>query len=191
MKYFTMTLAFLVSITGIFANDGGYAASSALTPIAIENVSLDYERLFISRNNGNFEVQTELHLNNQGNKTEEYTLGFEYYHDGFDGDVNSPTRFSAHILLVNGQPIKYEYRYDETRNISVLLYKATLKAGINIIYHNYTIASGFGSDAGHFKYILTTGSRWKGKRIKDIEIFINLLGCIGFEIGRASCRERV
>jgi hypothetical protein len=186
MKKILFASLLIISVNCIIANDGGYAASAALTPIDIENVSLDYERLFISRNNGNYEIQAELHLNNQSNKTEEYTLGFEYYHDGFDGDVNSPTRFSAHILLVNGHPIKYEYRYDETRNISVLLYKATLKAGMNIIYHNYTIQLGFGMALGHFKYILTTGSRWKGKTIKDIEIFINLTGWISFDTNSLS-----
>lgn len=180
IKIVTVLVILFLCASGGYANDGGYAQTSLLQPIDIDTVALDYERLFISKDGDDYVVEAELHLNSYQKTEETFFLGFEYIHEGLDYGEKDPTEFSPHILLVNGTSLQYEYRFDEERQISVLLYEATLKPGLNKIYHKYTVPQGVGTAEGFFHYILSTGARWKGNVIRDIEIFIKIEGEIIF-----------
>jgi hypothetical protein len=80
--------------------------------------------------------------------------------------------FNEFSLVVNDEPQDFTYRFDEQYKVHTLLYTPKFIPGKNIIFHEYILYAGNGSAYGKFEYILTTGARWKGGVIGEIEIII-------------------
>jgi len=166
---------FLIFLTTFcYSNDGGYElVGDSLHPINIIDVSLDYERLIFLRRNGYWEIEVYIELNNQTNSILEPLIGFEFHYQYGPLNDFSLNMFDNYILLVNGEPQQFKLTVNwNVDSNCVLLYSPILRPGINKVYHKYTLYEGYESAEGFVSYILETGSRWKNRIIKEIEIFI-------------------
>jgi hypothetical protein len=188
MKIRLLSIVLILIKISIYANDGGIAiVSGTLYPVDIANVSMDYERLFITCKQNHFEIEAYIELYNHNTANSEPLLGFEF-HEGtlmsqfMKRSVSDVIR--EFILLVNNEPQIFEYGVQhEYGLIHTLIYRPRLNPGKNTIYHKFQLPYGGGSFAGVVSYILKTSSRWKDGVIKNLEIFIrsDFNTIIGFE----------
>ena len=169
----------ITASTAIFANDGGIEyVGGSLVPINITTVSMDYERIFITLKRDHFDVEVYIELNNHESAAIDPLLGFEFglggLLGGMQGSFNIREKIKEFALLVNDDPQRFELgtRGEERDQYLTLIYRPRLNPGINTVYHKFQMPYGFGSAAGVVTYILTTGSRWKGGVIGNLEIFI-------------------
>jgi hypothetical protein len=175
-------IVLLVPLAYSHANDGPYALiGDTLHPQTSTEISLDYERLIITHDNGAFEVDVYIELYNHSDTVLEPAVGFEFAQAPVYREIFSAYSFRNFVLLVNNVPQSFSFEFvedltdngggEETFGTSILLYRPKLNPGINKIYHNYKLDREFNAP-GYFQYILKTGSRWKGGTIKDFEIIV-------------------
>lgn len=173
MKRLAFFIILCLIINSLYANDGGYTLSGdSIHPINLLNVSVEYERIIISKNNS-YEIEVYMELFNHTNTEINEYIGFEF-ENGSNLFYVEPTQFTNFILLFNNEIQKYDYKYDKKNYVHTLLYRPVIKPGKNIIFHKYKLDPGFGTSQGYFEYLLKTSKRWKDGLIKKLDIIIKI-----------------
>lgn len=179
----------------LIANDGRYLSNgSVIFPMQDNNIELTKEVLSFSCRNKKSQVHIQFTFDNKENIEKKILVGFQApnsYGDVDDFTLNNPS-IQNFTIQFEGNIIPYTVKMAECEDcplkdagsiklnqasmgIFVYLFEITFKPGINIINHSYEFQASERVDIKEvYNYILTTGAKWKNKKIKDLTVEIDL-----------------
>ncbi len=187
---FILTLAFCA-----FGNDGVYLTKgSVIYPTQETKITLDKEILSFKIIDRIAYVNIQFQFNNPENTDRKLLIGFQA--PTATGDVSDAlsnlNQINNFRIIQNGQILPYKLKATECEDcelkepeefhfsqsepgIFVYLFEITFKPGLNQINHSYNFpASNNVAMDEFYNYILTTGSKWAGGKIKDLTIHIDM-----------------
>lgn len=195
MKTTLSTILILILTFYAHGNDGVYLTSgSVIYPTQETKISLDKEVLSFTVKDRVAYIDIQFQLNNPENRDRKLLIGFQA--PGAAGDVPDSVSNSNQIrnftIIQNGQILPYRLKAAECEDcelkdpkdfqfsqsmpgIFVFLFEITFKPGLNQINHSYNFpASNNVAFDQFYNYILTTGSKWAGGKIKDLTVHIDM-----------------
>ncbi len=195
MKTTLTAILFLILTFPVFGNDGVYLTrGGVIYPIKETKVSLDKEILSFTIRNSVAYVDIQFEFNNPEKTERKLLIGFQAPTAG--GDVSELISNSNQItdfkIIQNGQILPYqlkaaecedcelkdpkEFHFSQSESgIFVFLFEITFKPGLNRINHSYNFPASSSIDLNQiYNYILTTGSKWAGGKIKDLTLNIDM-----------------
>lgn len=194
MKNLLFSILLLGTFLSAYANDGVYLSSgSTIYPINETKISLEKEILSFKVINEEAQVTVYFEFYNPESVTRKLKVGFQA--PSPSGDVVDATSNSAPIknFRIQNQerlvPFKLlaaecencnlkdtsELRFSQNETgIYVYLFEVEFKPGLNIIQHSYSYpASSNVSIDQLYDYILKTGSKWSGGKIRDFKLQVD------------------
>ena len=195
MKTTLSTILILILTFSAFGNDGVYLTrGSVIYPTQETKISLDKEILSFTVRDRLAYVDIQFHFNNPENIERKLLIGFQA--PTATGDVSevlsNSNQISNFTIVQNEQILPYQLKAAECEDcelkdpkdlyfsqmdpgVFVFLFEITFKPGLNEINHSYSFpASNNVSFDQFYNYILTTGSKWAGGKIKDLTINIDM-----------------
>lgn len=195
MKPLLPTILILVISFSSFGNDGVYLTKGGVIyPVQETSVSLDKEILSFTIKEHIAYVAIRFEFNNPENIERKLLVGFQAPTAGGDvpDSLSNTNQIQNFMIIQNGMILPYILKATECdtcelkdpknfnfsqidQGLFVYLFEITFKPGINQIHHSYSFpASNNVSFDQFYKYILTTGSKWAGERIKDLTVNIDM-----------------
>ena len=185
----------LISSFSSFGNDGVYLTrGGVIYPTQETKISLDKEILSFTVKDKIAYVKIQFEFNNPENTERKLLVGFQA--PTAAGDVSDSLSNMNHIknftIIQNGTILPYtlkaadcdscelktpnELHFSQfNTGLFVFLFEITFKPGMNRINHSYSFpASNNVSFDQFYNYILTTGSKWAGERIKSLTVNIDM-----------------
>ncbi|GAB5416086.1 MAG: YARHG domain-containing protein [Crocinitomicaceae bacterium] len=178
-----------------FANDGAYyTRGGSIFPMQETKISMDKEELSFVVRDGVAEARIRFEFFNPENTARTLKVGFQAPSAAGDvlDSISNSVEIKDFIIMQNGHILPYEIKVAECEDcelkdpgelefsqfnpgIYVFLFEVTFQPGKNVINHSYAFpkSSNVEFDAS-FNYILTTGSKWAGKKIKDFTLNIDM-----------------
>jgi hypothetical protein len=179
----------------VFGNDGVYLTrGSVIYPTQETKILLEKEILSFTIRDRIAYVDIQFEFNNPENKERKLLIGFQA--PSAAGDVSDSTsnlnQISNFTIIQDNKILPYKIKAAECEDcelkdpsvfhfsqfepgIFVFLFEITFKPGLNRINQSYSFpASNNVSFDQFYNYILTTGSKWANKTIKDLTININI-----------------
>lgn len=198
MKYLSklIPLLFLCLISHfLFGNDGSYyTRGGVIYPIKETKISIEREILSFTVKDNVCTVNIYFEFLNPENIERNLQVGFQA--PNAIGDVDSVTRNSNQIsdfkVFANDKILSYEMKIAdcdscelrEMKNMNfsqasmgvyVFLFNVNFKPGINKIYHSYSFPASNSVEYNQiYNYILTTGAKWAGSKIKNLSVQFDL-----------------
>jgi hypothetical protein len=195
MKTTLSTILILILTFSAFGNDGVYLTrGSVIYPTQETKISLDKEILSFTVGDRVGYVDIQFQFNNPENTERKLLIGFQA--PTAAGDVSdalsNSNQISDFTIVQNGQILPYKLKAAECEDcelkdpkdfhfsqfepgVFVFLFEITFKPGLNEINHSYSFpASNNVSMDQFYNYILTTGSKWAGEKIKDLTVNIDM-----------------
>ena len=195
MRRFLALLFILTAVFFTYGNDGVYLThGSVIYPTQETSIFLDKEILSFKVRDRMAYVDIQFEFNNPEAKERKLLIGFQA--PGASGDVpdsvSNGNQIADFRIVQNGKILPYTLKAAECEEcelqdpksfhftqsspgIFVFLFEITFKPGLNQINHSYNFpASGNVSIDQFYNYILTTGSKWAGGKIKDLTIKIDM-----------------
>lgn len=194
IKLILSTILFLTFCNSAFPNDGIYLTSgNTIYPITETKISLEKEVLNFSIDEGYADVNIYFEFFNPETTSRKLKVGFQA--PSTVGDVTDRYANNSQIqnfkIQVDYNLIPYELKAAECEScdlkdtseinlskfaagVFVYLFEIDFKPGINRIQHSYSYpASNNMSIDQIYDYILKTGAKWAGERIKDFRLQID------------------
>jgi hypothetical protein len=180
------------TISYVSANDGMYLTKGgAIYPTKETKISMDKEHLSFKVVDGKCSVNIAFEFNNPEKVERKLLIGFQA--PTAVGDVDEDTQASNMIegfqVMQNNQILPYTLKIAECEDcelvnigdwkpahqaddgVFVYLFEVTFQPGMNKINHSYSFPASSSVYANQFyNYILTTGAKWAGGKIKDLTI---------------------
>ncbi|MCO6163815.1 YARHG domain-containing protein [Flavobacterium sp. NRK F7] len=191
---YCILLLFLTYIS--YANDGVYLThGGVIYPTKETKIALEKEILsFKVSPEGVASVTIQFTFNNPENISRKLLIGFQAPTSVGDvsNEMKNRNQISNFIILQNEKILPYEIKKAECENcelknvneidfvetevgVFVYLFEITFKPGMNEIQHSYEFPYSSNVAINEFyNYILTTGSKWAGGKIKDLTITIDM-----------------
>lgn len=187
---------FLLGATPLMANDGAYLMyGGAIYPTKETTISMDKENLSFTVADQMCTVDIYFEFNNPENTPKKLMVGFQA--PGAFGDVELDRMTMNEIrdfrIMHNNAVLPYELKIAKcadcplqevdqvTSNhqaddyVFVFLFEVTFQPGLNTINHSYSFPASTSVMYDEFyNYILTTGSKWAGGKIKDLTVSFDL-----------------
>jgi hypothetical protein len=193
-NYLTTFLLTILTLS-VFGNDGVYLSrGSAIYSTQETKISLERENLSFTVRDKIAQVDIQFEFNNPENKERKLLVGFQA--PSAVGDVTDETcnkiLISDFRILKDGEILPYqlkaaqcadcelkepkEFHFSQKETgVFVYLFEVDFKPGINRINHSYSFpASNNVVFDEIYNYILTTGSKWAGRTIKDLTVQIDM-----------------
>ncbi len=191
-----VVLTFLLVIGKSFANDGMYLTKGgAIYPTKETKISMDKEHLSFKVIDGRCSVNIAFEFNNPEKTERKLLIGFQA--PSAAGDVNLEQQSNNMIhdftIMQNGEILPYTLKVadcedcelkdistwkpenQEDVGIFVYLFEVTFQSGVNKINHSYSFPASSSVYANQiYNYILTTGAKWAGGKIKDLTVDLDL-----------------
>lgn len=198
MKKITTVILLIINAISCLGNDGVYLSNGGVIyPVKETKISLEKEILsFTVRDNVAF-VNIQFEFNNPESKERKLLIGFQAPTP--EGDVSdsicNTNLISNFTIVKDGVILPYTVKaakcedcrledFKEPENIHfsqfdpgvfVFLFEVIFKPGINMIQHSYSFPASHGVAFDEtYGYILTTGSKWAGGKIKDLIVKIDM-----------------
>jgi hypothetical protein len=192
----TISILLILFLTfSVYGNDGVYLTRGGVFyPTKETNISLDKEILSFTIKDGIAFVTIQFEFNNPENTERKLLIGFQA--PSARGDVSDSicnlNQLYDFKIVQNGQILPYklkatdcedcelkdpkEFHFSQFESgIFVYLFEITFKPGLNKINHSYSFPSSNNVSFDRFyNYILTTGSKWAGGKIKDLTVTIDM-----------------
>lgn len=188
----------------LLANDGAYLSNgSSIYPMQETKISMDKEVLSFKVVNGRCDVNVHFEFNNPENQTRKVLVGFQAPQSV--GDVSEEqiqqVQIFDFIVSQGGKILPYQLKTAECEDcelldkttiesdqggsyIFVYLFEVEFAPGITVIDHSYSFKAGSNVMTEEiYRYILTTGSKWSGAKIKDLTVNIDLGNDTYFYVG--------
>ncbi|MCX2679284.1 YARHG domain-containing protein [Galbibacter sp. EGI 63066] len=185
----------LILTFSVFGNDGAYLTrGSVIYPTQETKISLEKEILSFKIKDRVAYVNIQFEFNNPENTDRKLLIGFQA--PTAAGDVSDSlsnlNQINNFTIIQNGKILPYQLKAAECEDcelkdpkdfhfsqsetgIFVFLFEITFKPGLNQINHSYNFpASSNVSFDRFYNYILTTGSKWAGGKIKDLTVNIDM-----------------
>ena len=195
MKKILSTILTLILTFSAFGNDGVYLTKgSVIYPTQETKITLDKEILSFTVRDRVAYVNIQFQFNNPENIDRKLLIGFQA--PTALGDVSDSlsnlNQINDFMIIQNGQILPYKLKAAECEDcelknpkdlhfsqmepgIFVFLFEITFKPGLNQINHSYNFPASNNVVMDEFyNYILTTGSKWAGGKIKDLTINIDI-----------------
>ncbi|MGB0868907.1 MAG: YARHG domain-containing protein [Flavobacteriales bacterium] len=195
MKKILFILLVSILIGTVRGNDGVYLTHGGMIyPTKETKISMDKEILSFTVKNRMAYVDIQFQFNNPEEIDRKLMIGFQA--PSGEGDISDSLSQSNQIknftIVQNGQILRYKLKAAECEEcelkkpkdfhfsqfesgVFVFLFEITFKPGINQINHSYSFpASNNVAMDQFYNYILTTGSKWAGSKIKDLTINIDM-----------------
>ena len=178
-----------------FGNDGVYLTrGSVIYPTQETKISLDKEILSFTVKNRVAFVDIQFQFNNPENTDRKLLIGFQAPTAAGDvsDSLSNHNQINDFMIIQNGQILPYKLKASECEDcelkdpkefhfsqmgpgIFVFLFEITFKPGLNQINHSYNFPASNNVVMDEFyNYILTTGSKWAGGKIKNLTINIDM-----------------
>lgn len=192
----TFTILFTLFMTLFaFGNDGVYLTHGGIIyPTKESKVSLDKEILSFSVQDKVCRVDILFEFNNPENVERKLIIGFQAPTAAGDvsDNVSNTNQISDFTILANGKILPYQLKVatcedcelkepkdiefsQSEQGVFVYLFELTFKPGINKINHSYSFPASSNVEYDQFyNYILTTGSKWAGGKIKNLTVSFDL-----------------
>lgn len=191
-----ISVVFILCMTlAVFGNDGVYnTRGGVIYPIKESKISLEKEVLSFTVRDKVCRVDISFEFNNPESVERKLTIGFQA--PTAVGDVSDKISNTNQItdfkILSNGQSLPFKVKAAEGENVElkepkdlhftqlkqgvfVYLFELSFKPGLNKINHNYTFpASSNVSFTQLYNYILTTGAKWSGGKIKNLTVLVDM-----------------
>lgn len=195
MKTIISILLILILTFPVYGNDGVYLTRGGVFyPTQETTISLDKEILSFIVRDGIAFVNVQFEFNNPENRERKLLIGFQA--PAASGDVSDSLCNLNQIydfkIIQNGQIVPFKIKATDCEDcelkdpnqfhfsqfdpgIFVYLFEITFKPGLNQINHSYAFPSSNNVSFDRFyNYILTTGSKWAGGKIKELTVTIDL-----------------
>jgi hypothetical protein len=191
----TILILILTLTFTAFGNDGVYLTrGSVIYPTQETKISLDKEILSFSVKDRVAYVDIQFLFNNPENTDRKLLIGFQAPTAAGDvsDSLSNANQISNFTIIQDGQILPYRLKAAECEDcelkdpkdfqfsqfepgVFVFLFEITFKPGLNQINHSYGFpASNNVSFDQFYNYILTTGSKWAGGKIKDLTMNIDM-----------------
>jgi len=198
MKKITTIILIIINAISCLGNDGVYLSNGGVIyPVKETKISLEKEMLSFTVRDGVAFVNIQFEFNNPESKERKLLIGFQA--PSAAGDVSdsiSNTNLISNFTIVkDGIILPYtvkaanceDCQLEELKNkeavhfsqtdpgVFVFLFEVVFKPGMNKIQHSYSFpASSNVSFDETYSYILTTGAKWAGGKIKDLTVKIDM-----------------
>ena len=193
-KHLLLIFVFLIFL--LYGNDGAYRSSGGIIyPINEETITLESEFLSFKVVDDVCYVNIQFIFNNPLEKPKKVLTGFQA--PGSSGDLGADektNRIEKFKIFFENELISYTLKrayeengelydekdfvqedYEENSGIYVYLFEIDFKPGENIVNHSYSFpASSSVLCQKSFSYILRTGAKWSGNKIKDLKVEIDM-----------------
>lgn len=189
-NYSILFVALLLHLT-LWANDGAYfSEGSIFYPMEDTNISIEKEILHFDCSGDKATVNVHFQFLNPDNTPQTIYVGFVA--PSIDGDVTGLDENTSQItdftVMQNGKMLPYELKKaacedcplkepneldfsEGNYGVFVYLFEITFQTGLNTIQHSYKFPPSMMVYINEqYSYILTTGAKWAGNRIKDFQI---------------------
>lgn len=191
-----MSVLFILCMTlSVFGNDGVYnTRGGVIYPTKESKISLENEILSFTVRDNVCRVDISFEFNNPESVERKLMIGFQA--PTAVGDMSDEIRNTNQItdfkILSNGQTLPFKVKVAEgedselkepkeihfsqlKQGVFVYLFELSFKPGLNKINHSYTFpASSNVLFSQFYNYILTTGAKWSGGKIKNLTVQIDL-----------------
>jgi hypothetical protein len=195
MKTAITTILILILTFSVYGNDGVYLTRGGIIyPTKESKISLDREVLSFRVQDKVCRVDILFEFNNPENVERKLMVGFQAPTAVGDvsDDISNTNQIADFKILANGQILPYKLRAAECEDcelkeprdfqfsqfeqgVFVYLFELTFKPGLNKINHSYSFpASSNVAFDQFYNYILTTGSKWAGGKIKNLTVSFDL-----------------
>lgn len=195
MKQAIVTILTLILTISVYGNDGIYLTrGGVIYPTSENKISLDREILAFTVQGKNCRVDILFEFNNPENIDRKLMVGFQAPTAVGDvpEDICNTNQITDFTIISNGQVLPYKLKAAECEDcelkepnkirfsqgeqgVFVYLFELTFKPGLNKINHSYTFPSSSNVEFDEFyNYILTTGSKWAGGKIKNLTVSFDL-----------------
>lgn len=194
MKATITTILIFILTLSVHGNDGAYLMrGGVIYPAKESKISLDKEVLSFNVNSNSCHVDILFEFNNPETIERKLMIGFQS--PTATGDVDEKLANTNQItdfkIMVDGQLLPYklkatqcedcelkdpgEFRFSQGRQgVFVYLFEVTFKPGLNQINHSYSFPASSDVETDQiYNYILTTGAKWAGGKIKDLTVNFN------------------
>lgn len=195
MKKHLLGLYFLLFSGVLSANDGAYfSGGGAIYPIKESSISMEKEILSFQVIDRQCYVTIHFEFLNPGNETKKLLVGFQAPQavgDVTDDEIKYPQIFD---FMVSQDQILLPYQlktaacedcelsdkqtidsHQAGLNVFVYLFEIEFKPGITKIDHSYRFKAGSSVMTNQiYDYILKTGAKWAGGKIKDLTVNIDM-----------------
>ena len=191
MKTTITTILTLILTISVYGNDGVYLTRGGIIyPTTESKISLDREILSFSVQDKVCRVDILFEFYNPENIDRKLLVGFQA--PTAAGDVSeeicNTNQIANFTIISNGQVLPYKLKAAECENcelketkdiyfsqmepgVFVYLFELTFKPGLNKLNHSYTFPSSSNVVFDQiYNYILTTGAKWAGGKIKNLTV---------------------
>lgn len=197
MKALFILFSFFLLSSKTLANDGVYLTrGGAIYPFKETKISIEREILSFTVRDGICTVDVYFEFNNPEKENRRLQVGFQAPTAVGDVDsTNSNTNMISNFTIFSeGKLVPYQLKIAECedcelRNLEpnnlnfgqgnqglfVYLFNIDFKPGINKISHSYSFPESRNIAINEiYNYILTTGSKWSGNKIKNLTVQFDL-----------------
>ncbi len=195
MKITLATFLIFILTFQLVGNDGAYLThGSAIYPTKETKISMDREILSFTVRNGIAYVNIQFEFYNPEKTERKLLLGFQAPSAGGDvtDSLSNVNQIADFRIVQNGQILPYtlkaaeceecelkdpsEIQFSQSLNgLFIYLFEITFQPGITKINHSYNFPASSNIDLNEmYDYILTTGSKWAGGKIKDLTVNIDM-----------------
>ena len=178
-----------------YANDGSYLThGSVIYPTKETKIALDKEILSFTVKDGIAYVNIQFTFNNPENIARKLLVGFQAPSGSGDipEEMSNQNQINDFTIFQNDKILPYQLKVAECEDcelknpneiqfnqsetgIFVFLFEITFTPGFNQINHSYNFPYSSNVAMNEFyNYILTTGSKWAGGKIKDLTVTIDM-----------------
>lgn len=195
MKKYILSICFLALSIGSFANDGAYYSGGGIIyPLKESTISMEKEILSFRVINQQCYVTVHFEFLNPGNESKKLLVGFQAPQavgDVTDDEIKYP-QISDFMVSQNQALLPYTLKTAECedcplsdkqtihsnqagQHVFVYLFEVEFQPGITHIDHSYRFRAGSAvmTDQIH-SYILKTGAKWAGGKIKDLTVNLDM-----------------
>ncbi|MNJ83611.1 hypothetical protein D3C87_10330 [compost metagenome] len=195
MKSFFACILFLQFSLGVSANDGAYfSGGGVIYPIKESNISMEKEILSFQVIDEQCYVTIHFEFLNPGKESKKLLVGFQAPQaagDVTENDIKYPQIFDF-MVSQNQTLLPYQLKtaacedcelsdkqtidgHQAGINVFVYLFEIEFKPGITQIDHSYRFKAGSNVMTDQiYNYILKTGAKWAGGKIKDLTVTIDM-----------------
>ncbi len=189
------TFLFFLSVLNLSANDGAYyIGGGTIFPMKESKIVMDKEILSFKVIHSECYVTVHFEFFNPEATNRKLLVGFQApqaYGDVNEEDIKFPQIFDFKVSQ-NNQLLPYQLKtaacedcplrdeqtissHQAGSQIFVYLFEIDFKSGTTVIDHSYRFkASSSVMNHEFYNYILKTGSKWAGQKIKDLTVNIDL-----------------
>ena len=195
VKTVIITILTLILSISVYGNDGAYLTrGGVIYPTLESKISLDREILSFSVQDNVCRVDILFEFNNPDNIDKKLLVGFQapIATGDISEEIHNTNQIADFKIISNGQVLPYKLKAAECENcelkepkdihfsefkpgIFVYLFELTFKPGLNKVNHSYMFPASSNVVLDQiYNYILTTGSKWAGGRIKNLTVSFDL-----------------